>query len=177
MGYQKLLVAFDGSDGSMKALEHGMNYAKENSAELTVLSVIKNQKKSEDIPAQGNPSSTFMAGGNGMYQVAPKGINAQAERMEHVPRMTEEQRQEVINSKGEEVLREAKNRLKKESVRFETAVMEGDAAEEIDKYALAHEADLIVIGHRGLSGLKKLVLGSVSQKVVEKSNCPVLVVK
>ncbi|HEU5140357.1 MAG TPA: universal stress protein [Bacillales bacterium] len=177
MGYQKLLVAFDGSEGSLKALEHGIQYAEENGAKLTVLSVVKGHKKTDDIPVRGNPNSTFMAAGNGMYQMAPKDVNARAERMEHVPRMTEEQKQERINAKGEEVLREAKKRLKEEGVLSETAVMEGDAAEEIDRYALSHEADLIVIGHRGLSGLKKLVLGSVSQKVVEKANCPVLVVK
>ncbi len=48
--------------------------------------------------------------------------------------------------------------------------------------AILHEAaqgdfDLIVIGDRGLSGLKELVLGSVSRQVVDQSKIPVLVVK
>ncbi|MEM3293340.1 MAG: universal stress protein, partial [Metallosphaera sp.] len=39
------------------------------------------------------------------------------------------------------------------------------------------ECDLIVTGSRGLTGLKKVVLGSVSSSLVNKSSIPVLVVK
>jgi nucleotide-binding universal stress UspA family protein len=39
------------------------------------------------------------------------------------------------------------------------------------------KVDLIVIGSRGLSGFKKLLLGSVASGVVTYSHCPVLVVK
>ena len=39
------------------------------------------------------------------------------------------------------------------------------------------DADLIVIGTRGLSGLKHLLLGSIAERVVQKAPCPVLTVK
>ena len=44
-------------------------------------------------------------------------------------------------------------------------------------YAEQQKVDLIVIGSRGLSGFKKLLLGSVASGVVTYSHCPVLVVK
>ncbi|MBR6268720.1 MAG: universal stress protein, partial [Selenomonadaceae bacterium] len=39
------------------------------------------------------------------------------------------------------------------------------------------EADLVVMGSRGLGVVKGVLLGSVSQYIVEQSKCPVLVVK
>ncbi|MGH7999033.1 MAG: universal stress protein [Brasilonema sp.] len=53
----------------------------------------------------------------------------------------------------------------------------GDPAEEIIRLANIYKADLIIIGSRGLTGLKRIVQGSVSSQVVEEANCSVLVVK
>ena len=50
-------------------------------------------------------------------------------------------------------------------------------AESLINYASAQKADLIVIGTRGRSGLKRLVLGSVASAVVAHAACPVLVVR
>jgi nucleotide-binding universal stress UspA family protein len=53
----------------------------------------------------------------------------------------------------------------------------GNPPEEIIRLANIHDADLIVIGSRGLTGIKKIVQGSVSSQVVEDANCSVFVVK
>ena len=45
------------------------------------------------------------------------------------------------------------------------------------EYAEEHNIDLIVIGTRGRSGLKKLLLGSVASGVITDAECPVMVVK
>jgi nucleotide-binding universal stress UspA family protein len=50
-------------------------------------------------------------------------------------------------------------------------------AESIISYATEQKADLIVIGTRGRSGLKRLMLGSVASAVVAHAGCPVLVVR
>jgi nucleotide-binding universal stress UspA family protein len=47
----------------------------------------------------------------------------------------------------------------------------------IVSYAKNHQVDLIVIGSRGLKGLKKILLGSVSEEVSQKASCQVLIVK
>lgn len=44
-------------------------------------------------------------------------------------------------------------------------------------YAKVNNADIIVIGNRGMTGFKKLLVGSVASGVVTYSDCPVLVVK
>jgi nucleotide-binding universal stress UspA family protein len=59
----------------------------------------------------------------------------------------------------------------------ETVVREGYPATVIQEEAEEQRADLIVIGTRGLSGLKHLLLGSVAERVVQKAPCPVLTVK
>lgn len=48
---------------------------------------------------------------------------------------------------------------------------------EIIDYAKTHEIDLLVIGTHGRSGLMHVLLGSVAEKIVRKSPCPVLTVK
>ena len=53
----------------------------------------------------------------------------------------------------------------------------GEPAAEIIDEARDSEADLIVLGSRGLSGIKEIMLGSVGRKVSEAASCPVLIVR
>jgi nucleotide-binding universal stress UspA family protein len=55
-------------------------------------------------------------------------------------------------------------------------VREGYPANVIQEEAQQENADMIVMGSRGLSGLKHLLLGSVAERVVQKALCPVLTV-
>jgi nucleotide-binding universal stress UspA family protein len=55
-------------------------------------------------------------------------------------------------------------------------VHEGFAVEQILDYAATARADMIVMGTRGLSGIKRLVLGSTAEKVLRSAPCPVLTV-
>lgn len=63
------------------------------------------------------------------------------------------------------------------SVPSELELVTGDPAEEIIRLANIYKTDLIIIGSRGLIGMKRIVQGSVSGQVVEEANCSVLVVK
>jgi nucleotide-binding universal stress UspA family protein len=53
----------------------------------------------------------------------------------------------------------------------------GDPAEEIMNVASKRQADLIVMGAKGLGTLDRILLGSVSTRVVQYATCPVLVVR
>lgn len=59
----------------------------------------------------------------------------------------------------------------------ELEIVTGDPAEEIIRLANIYHADLIAIGSRGLTGVKRILQGSVSSQVVEDATCSVLVVK
>ena len=56
-------------------------------------------------------------------------------------------------------------------------VLMGDPAASICEYASCNDCDLIIMGSRGNSQLKGLLLGSVSTKVLQYAQCPVLVVR
>lgn len=51
------------------------------------------------------------------------------------------------------------------------------ASDSIVNYAESKKADLIVIGTKGRTGIKRILLGSVAHGVVNHANCPVLVVR
>ncbi|MBH8553067.1 universal stress protein [Nostocaceae cyanobacterium CENA357] len=63
------------------------------------------------------------------------------------------------------------------SIESELELVTGDPADEIIRLANIYQADLLIIGSRGLTGMKRIVQGSVSSQVVEEANCSVLVVK
>jgi nucleotide-binding universal stress UspA family protein len=63
----------------------------------------------------------------------------------------------------------------KPPVEIESKLVEGDPAEAL--VAEAEGADLVVVGSRGRSGIKSVLLGSVSGHVVHHAPCPVVVVK
>jgi nucleotide-binding universal stress UspA family protein len=74
------------------------------------------------------------------------------------------------------VQRAARDALSK-GVEVETHVREGQPAEVIIDVANQEQADLIVVGSRGLTGIKRYLLGSVSSKVSEHAPCSVMIVR
>jgi nucleotide-binding universal stress UspA family protein len=65
--------------------------------------------------------------------------------------------------------------LKYAKVNFE--VKFGTPATEIAKFAEEHQADLIVLPSHGRTGLARLMIGSVAERVVRLAHCPVLVIR
>lgn len=66
---------------------------------------------------------------------------------------------------------------KKVSVKTAVLLKYTKVVKEIVEYAEQMKIDMIVIGSRGMTGFKKILLGSVASGVVTYSHCPVLVVK
>ncbi len=64
-----------------------------------------------------------------------------------------------------------------ESCAAQSRVVEGIPWDCIVQYAAEHSVDLIVMPTHGHSGLKHLLLGSVTERVVRHAHCPVLVVR
>ena len=74
-------------------------------------------------------------------------------------------------------LMEIGERLRTDDRTVEVRVLDGRPATGIVSEAERIEADLIVMGARGLSAVRRLLLGSVSSEVVDHAPCPVLVVR
>lgn len=84
----------------------------------------------------------------------------------------------------EEIEKEARERLatmvtdeERRTLRVETALVAGNPFLEIIRYAKANDVDLIVMGTHGRGAIAHILLGSVAEKVVRKSPCPVLTVR
>jgi len=90
------------------------------------------------------------------------------------PRTTE---QDVAESYGTRATVSASERARKRGAqRIETVMEAGDPAKCIVDVAGARNADLIVLGRRGLGTLTELLLGSVSHELVQISKCSVVIV-
>ncbi len=77
---------------------------------------------------------------------------------------------------GQAVLDRAIEALGEPSLDVREEFLEGAEAESILKVVASSQADIIVMGTRGLGAVKGLLLGSVSRKVIHYANCPVMVV-
>ena len=64
-----------------------------------------------------------------------------------------------------------------EGVRVSFLVWEGEPGEAIVEAATSEQVDLIVVGSHGRSGMGRFLIGSVSDYVVRRAPCPVLVVR
>jgi nucleotide-binding universal stress UspA family protein len=84
---------------------------------------------------------------------------------------------EVSGDAGKNILADAKAKTETEGVQVETILVMGQAVETIVEASKNGKFDLIVIGARGLSPIKEILLGSVSHGVTTHAQCPVLVVK
>ncbi len=89
-----------------------------------------------------------------------------------VPSHSEQRQQE-----GREAVERTTAQLRNEGLRADGMTRAGEADDVIIKLAEEQGADLIVVGTYGRTGFGKVLVGSVSERVIGKSRCPVLVVK
>lgn len=82
-----------------------------------------------------------------------------------------------VKSEAERNLGHYAEELRAKGYTVEVVVREGYPATVIEEEAERRDVDLVVIGTRGHTGIKHLLLGSVAERVVQKCPCPVLAVK
>ena len=159
--FPKILVAIDGSEMSMRAAAYAIDIAnikgkEEENVQLIGLTVI-------DLT---NLSYSFFATSSGYYE---------AEKLE-------EKRKEAqqLLDKVEKLAVKENNTNNKANIQFKPEIIEDPISRvgsSIVDYAERENVDLIVIGTRGRTGFKKMLLGSVASDVVTYAHCPVIVVK
>ena len=78
---------------------------------------------------------------------------------------------------SERILEKCQQIGKNNRIELNMAVSEGDVASKIIQYVDKGRFDLVVMGHRGSGKFKEMVLGSVSEKVLHRTKCSVLIVR
>jgi nucleotide-binding universal stress UspA family protein len=153
MKFDKIMVAIDGSKESMHAANCAIGVAKRYNATLVVLTVLPQELRYDYEIDRVDPE---------IPMTPIRGI-VELSRME-------------IEDKWFTVIK--KNALVS-NVRVETeVVMEAKSVvSDIVEYSEKQGIDLIVIGTKGKTGLRRLLLGSVSQGVLAYAHCPVLLVR
>jgi nucleotide-binding universal stress UspA family protein len=153
--FSKLLVAIDGSTSSMHATDYAISIALRNDAQLIILYVIDFYKYSH-ISSSIILAPTF---GSEKY-------------------LEEKNEAEKLMNKIKEKFKLKVNDNTK-SKELKTEIVEGvkSAATTIMEYAELEDVNLIIIGSRGRTSFKKLLLGSISSDVVKNAHCAVLVIR
>jgi len=150
--YKKILVPYDGSSFSRKALSEALQLAKFFNSKVHVLSVIE---VASDIPSG----------------VLSEVINKKLGKLKREINLPKK----FSNPKK---LQRQIDECAKFGVDVQVELLIGNVADSILKFANQNKFDLITIGSRGLRGLKKITaLGSVSRRVSEEAKCPVLIIR
>jgi nucleotide-binding universal stress UspA family protein len=166
MTYNKILVPYDSSKPSETALEHAIQIAKmsniSSSADTTINIILLHVVQDIPVPA------TF---GAGLFKSNKTGDMITLEQ--YLKDITLE-----IKTDVKKMLEDNIDKYRNiENVSLQSQVLIGDPSNEITKFANDEKVDLIIMGTRGLGGLKKFVFGSVARNVSEKANCPVMLVR
>jgi len=82
-----------------------------------------------------------------------------------------------LKSDGQRFIHYALSLIEKENVKASPMLVKGRPFEQIVNLAKSFDVDLIVMGTYGHRGAERILIGSVAERVIEYSPCPVLVVK
>jgi nucleotide-binding universal stress UspA family protein len=134
---QKIVVGYDGSDQSKRALDRAAALGRSGASVTVVTGVAV-----------------------GLHGPRSMGALDEEELAEH---------RRLVDA--------ARDHLKGQGIDAQAVEGEGDPADVILEAAKDLGADLVVVGSRGLNAAQRLVLGSVSTKIVHEAPCDVLVVR
>ncbi len=84
---------------------------------------------------------------------------------------------DYLTKKAQEMLDSAKESCENQGIQFASKILDGSPASNIAEFAEEGNFDLVIVGSRGLGGIKGAILGSVANSLVHKSKVSVLVVK
>jgi nucleotide-binding universal stress UspA family protein len=175
---KRVLVALDGSDHATRAVDLACEMASRFDAELIAVHVISDEPISQ--------AERRMAEAEFEPEVAPDfdaapppEVLANANlRSQRLAEQAAEAQGRIRWAVGKRLMSEARARAKVKGVHsVRTITRAGDPAKEILSVAGEEQADLIVMGRRGIGDLAGLLLGSVSRKVTQRAGCACLTVK
>ena len=148
----KILVPYDGSKYSAKALTRATELAHNLDSEIILFSVVN------------------------VGYVSPPGLLGIIKSKKE--KDTIKKWSKSVKSDTEKMLKNALKKCESKGITASYVISEGEISSKILDFALKKKISLIVIGSHGLHGIGKLkTLGSVSRRVSENAKCPVLIVR
>lgn len=145
--FKKILLPLDGSELSERAIEPALMLAKQVNGKVILL----------QAPVMDLVVSHPVAGGYGVLLPEQSSEQAFEEASDYLDRVVDTYRHPEVT--------------------LIKLVLEGDPASLIVDTAAAEQADLIVMSTHGRSGLDRFIMGSVTEKVLQKAACPVLALR
>ena len=151
MIFSNILVPVDGSEHSDRAVKYATEIALKFNAKITLLHVYSL-----------TPLITSSTLAPTISDMTPDTINLISQK---------------VKKDAKKILNQAKIIAQTKDVFVIGLLKEGEVVSEILNIVDAKKVDLIVMGARGLGGIKKLILGSISEAVVHKVARPVLIIR
>ena len=149
IGFSRILVGIDGSEESMRAAEYAVSIAKLYNAELIAINVL--------TPDIG-------------YVYSSPGAESPPLTVREIILLAEDEARLWFDK--------IKKKANKEiQMTTEVIVAKRSVLSTVLEYVIDQKIDLIVVGTRGRSGIKKMLLGSIASGLVTYAPCPILVVK
>jgi nucleotide-binding universal stress UspA family protein len=149
-GFSRILVGIDGSEESMKAAEYAVSITKLYDAELIAINVL-----TSDIG----------------YIYSSPGVESPPLTVREIILLAEDEAKLWFDKVKE------KANKKEIKIKTEFIIAKRSILQTVLEYAEEQKINLIVVGTRGRSGIKKMLLGSIASGLVTYAPCPVLVVK
>lgn len=144
--YERILVPVDGSDAALAALEHAVELQDKFNSELILLCVYRHYSLLEASMSMVRPES-------------PENL------------------EDIMRKYATGIVESAKKRaVELGSKKVRAFVKSGPPARTIVNFSKDKNANLIVLGSRGMGDVEGYLLGSVSHKVTSLSHCPTMVV-
>jgi nucleotide-binding universal stress UspA family protein len=138
IGWEKIVLATDGSKYSESAIKRAIEFAKSYGSELKIVSVVEVTDE--------------------FFVRAPQAV-------------------ESLLDKARDLVDDIRRKAVSEGIEAEGLVREGEAYKSIIDVSKEVNANAVILGSHGRTGLRRLLMGSVTEKVIGYSTCPVLVVK
>lgn len=159
-GLKHILLVTDGSVHSQRAARYLGRFPIPDLADVRVMHVLP------PLPTPALIARSWPAGSEAMAPVPSYETESMLAKQAE-----DEERQ------GKVLLEDTLKTLADFGIEASSVLLRGDAATEIIEFVNHNDIDLIVVGSRGLSQMRRLLLGSLSRKLVHYASCSVLIVK
>jgi nucleotide-binding universal stress UspA family protein len=173
--FTRIAVATDGSPTAMQAVQTASSLAAKYDSEVIVLHVLMWQEPTEILKRMAIVEHIF--DGTSEHQIG-HGEDLDRIILAELEYQQTETNEKLITILGHKLIEQAKDKCREHGVdSVEGEILEGDYADQIIAGTKRTNADLLVLGARGLGMVEGWLQGSVSQKVVRDVDTTCLIIK